>query len=87
MAWGAALIPTLERAARRLQGVLARSYCDTDSNRFISSPDQKTAATTGRIYINADFDTIEKALPRRKMAEQGAKTGLPWSIADFGSPA
>lgn len=40
-----------------------------------------------RVYINADFDTIEKALPRRKMAEQGAKTGLPWSIADFGSPA
>ena len=39
-----------------------------------------------RIYINADFDTIEKALSNRKMAEKGTKTGLPWSITDFGSP-
>jgi len=48
---------------------------------------QRVPASVCVVYINADFDTIEKALPRRKMAEQGAKTGLPWSIADFGSPA
>jgi len=26
--------------------------------RFVSSPDQKTATATGRIYVPADFDTI-----------------------------
>jgi hypothetical protein len=38
------------------------------------------------IYVNADFDTIEKALSSRKMAEKGAKSGLPWSIADCRNP-
>ena len=45
-----------------------------------------TSYVAARLYVNADFDTIEKALFSRKTAEKGAKTGLPWSIADFGSP-
>lgn len=45
-----------------------------------------TSYVAARLYVNADFDTIEKALPSRKTAEKGAKTGLPWSITDFGSP-
>ena len=47
---------------------------------------QKPTAATAIVYVNADFDTIEKALPSRKMAEKGAKSGLPWSIADFRNP-
>ena len=47
---------------------------------------EKAATATSWVYINADFDTIEKALPSRKMAEKGAETGLLWPIADFGSP-
>ena len=47
---------------------------------------QKPTAATAIVYVNADFDTIEKALSNRKMAEKGTKTGLPWSITDFGSP-
>lgn len=38
-------------------------------------------------YVDADFDTIEKAPSSRKTAEKGTETGLPWSIAGFGSPA
>ena len=47
---------------------------------------EKASSTAPFVYINADFDTIEKALSSRKRAEKGAKTGLPWSITDFGSP-
>lgn len=39
-----------------------------------------------RVYVNADFDTIEKALSSRKMAKKDAETGIPWSITDFESP-
>ena len=45
-----------------------------------------TSYVAARLYVHADFDTIEKALPSRKMAEKGAKSGLPWSIADFRNP-
>ena len=44
------------------------------------------AGVVGRVDVNADFDTIEKALSSRKTAEKGAEAGLPWSIVDFGSP-
>ena len=47
---------------------------------------QKPTAATAIVYVNADFDTIEKALSSRKMAEKGAETGIPWSITDFGCP-
>ena len=47
---------------------------------------EKVSSTAPLVYVNADFDTIEKALPSWKMAEKGAETGLPRSITDFGSP-
>ena len=48
---------------------------------------QRVPASACVVYVNAEFDTIEKALSNRKTAEKGAKAGLPWSITDFGSPA
>ena len=47
---------------------------------------QRVPSSACVVYVNADFDTIEKALSSRKMAEKGTKTGLPWSITGFGSP-
>ena len=54
-------------------------------NKRLCGEEKPSAAAAG-VYVNAVFDTIEKALSSRKMAKKGAETGLLWSIADFGSP-
>ncbi|MEG0834369.1 MAG: hypothetical protein RR413_02885, partial [Christensenellaceae bacterium] len=38
---------------------------------------EKVSSTAPLVYINADFDTMGKALSSRKRAEKGAVTGLP----------
>ena len=44
------------------------------------------SASTEKVNVPADFDTIEKAFSGVKTAEKGIKQGLSRSDTDFGSP-